>query len=241
MRKPYGIVAALGLYIYLSVCLCSVQPLQAQELQEQELQEQEPQSQPTVDAPPSGPRQALDAIHQDLLEVRFERALTGIEALLGDASLALAGRAEALVLRSQAHVALGDLAAAEADYGEILRIRPGYTPESSVTPKKAMERFKKMQARWVARLAVTIDPPEALLTVDGVAVVLDSDSSVALTTGRHVRCGNRSCATRSCARPEASFPSRCVLHRAASRPIAACARRLRRRARFQHHRFRFPE
>jgi hypothetical protein len=64
----------------------------------------------------SAEREALDAIHRDLIELRFEEALAGVEALLGSNQLSSNDRAEALVLRAQGHVAFGDLKAAEEDY-----------------------------------------------------------------------------------------------------------------------------
>ncbi len=128
---------------------------------------------------------ALDAIHEDLVGLRFEKALAAIEALLGDTSLSVARRAQALVLRAQTHVAFGDLNAAEADYRAILELRPGYVPEPSLTPSKAMKRFDRVQAKMIGRLAIVLDPEDARLEVDGVEIVPTADGGVPLLAGEH--------------------------------------------------------
>ena len=69
-----------------------------------------------------------------------------------------AERGEALVLRAQTHVAFGDLDAAEADYRQILELRPGYEPAPSLTPEKALVRFRKVQASTVGHVVVELDP-----------------------------------------------------------------------------------
>ncbi len=135
--------------------------------------------------PPDAAASALDAIHEDLVELRFEKALASIEALLGDTSLSESRRAEALVLRGQTHVAFGDLKAAEADYRAILELRPGYVPEPSLTPSKAMKRFDRVQAKMIGRLAIVLDPEDARLVVDGVEIVPTAEGGVPLLAGEH--------------------------------------------------------
>jgi hypothetical protein len=94
-------------------------------------------------------------------------------------------RAEALVLRAQTHVAFGDLDAAEDDFAEILRMRPGYAPDPSLTPRKAMERFERVRADLVGALRVDSDPPDARLFLDGLAVVPDGNGLVRLLAGEY--------------------------------------------------------
>lgn len=130
-------------------------------------------------------RRSLDAIHDDLVQLRFEKALAGIEALLGEPTLDEADRAEALILRSQTHVAFGDMAAAEQDYREILALRPAYEPDESLTPKKARERFDRARAETVGRLLPSVDPPAARLVVDGREVGGDPAGGLWLVAGSH--------------------------------------------------------
>lgn len=131
-------------------------------------------------------RPLLDAIRDDLVELRFEQALAAIEALLGQPELREAERGEALVLRSQTHVAFGDLEAAEEDWKLILRMRPGYLPDSSLTPSKAMARFEKIRKTLVGSLALTLDPPDARVVVDGLEVGSGPEQPIPLLAGEHV-------------------------------------------------------
>jgi hypothetical protein len=127
----------------------------------------------------------IDSIRDDLVELRFEKALAAIEALMGEPDMSEAERAELLVLRSQAHVAFGDLDAAERDFGEILTTRPGFAPDSSLTPKKAMDRFKKVQSATIGWLEVEIDPPDARLIVNGRQIAPGPGGLLALLAGEH--------------------------------------------------------
>jgi len=136
-------------------------------------------------APDSAARAALDAIHQDLIELRFEQALASLEALLGSNKLTEDDRVEALVLRAQGHVAFGDLKAAEQDYRDILALRPGFVPDPSMTPRKAQERFVKVQAALVGRVVLRMLPPDAEVTVDGRPVIVGPEGEVTLLAGEH--------------------------------------------------------
>jgi len=137
---------------------------------------------------PSAPSARLDPIREQLVQARFEAALAAIDALLRDPTLTPADRTEAFVLRGQAHGAFGELDAAERDYREILKLRPGYRPVESLTPPKALQRFRKVRAETVGRLRFALDPQEARVSVDGVAAVSDESGVVyALAGERTVR------------------------------------------------------
>lgn len=140
---------------------------------------------PGVAQEEEGSRELLDAIREDLVELRFEKALAGIEALLGEPGMSEAERAEALILRAQAHVAFGDLDGAEEDYREILRMRPAYEPDTSLTPNKAMVRFEKARDELVGRLRVKMSPADAALSVDGRHAVPTGEGIVSLLAGEH--------------------------------------------------------
>lgn len=134
---------------------------------------------------PTAARERLDAVRQDLVGLEFEKALAALEGLLADATLTEGERTEAWILRAQTYVAYGDLDAAVRDYGEILKRRPAYVPDPALTPKKALERFEKLQRATVGRLALLLDPPDARLRVDGRPVELDADAGVPLLAGRY--------------------------------------------------------
>jgi hypothetical protein len=130
-------------------------------------------------------RRSLDAIHADLVELRFEQALSAIEALLGSNELLEDDRVEALVLRAQGHVAFGDLKAAEQDYRDILSLRAGFVPDPSMTPRKALERFEKVQAAMIGRVILRMLPPDADVTVDGRPIPVGAEGEIALVAGEH--------------------------------------------------------
>jgi hypothetical protein len=131
---------------------------------------------------------ALDEIRRDLAELRFEEALSSIEAFLADPRHEDEDRVEALILRSQAHVYYGDLDAAETDYRELLALRPAYAPEASLTPPKAMSRFEKVRDATVGSIRLTVEPPDAAVTVDDREVRLSADGSIRVLAGeRSVR------------------------------------------------------
>jgi hypothetical protein len=125
----------------------------------------------------------LDEIRQDLAELRFEEALSSIEAFMADPRLTDEDRIEALILRSQAHVSYGDLDAAEKDYRELLALRPAYAPEASLTSPKAMSRFTKVRDKMVGTIRLTLDPPNATILVDGREVLVSADGKLLALAG----------------------------------------------------------
>lgn len=133
-----------------------------------------------------GARLALDAIHRDLIELRFEEALAGVEALLGSNQLSANERAEALVLRAQGHVAFGDLKAADEDYRQILGLRPGFVPDPSMTPRKVLARFAKIQDSMIGRVTLRLFPGDATVTVDGRPVTPGPEGELPLLAGEHL-------------------------------------------------------
>lgn len=137
-------------------------------------------------------RRTLDAVHEDLVALRFEKALATIETLLAEPGLAQGDRIEALVLRAQAHVAYGKLAQAERDYRDILQLRPGYVPDPGLTPSKAMARFEKVRRSLVGTILLALDPPEATVEVDGRETVPGADGRLPVLAGdRRVWAGRR--------------------------------------------------
>lgn len=127
---------------------------------------QEPSAEPSeapTRADAATPRQLLDAIREDLVGLRFEKALAALEPLMVSPALSEEERVEAMVLRSQTRAAFGDLDATEEDYRQILLRRPGWAPDSSLTPRKAMDRFESVSAKLIGRVKIVLDPADAAL------------------------------------------------------------------------------
>jgi tetratricopeptide (TPR) repeat protein len=131
------------------------------------------------------PRSVLHRIREDLIALELERVLAAIEAFLARPDLDPVMRAEVVVLRSQAHVAFGDLDAAEQDYREILRMRPEFVPDLSLTPQKGMERFQRARAATVGDVVIDVEPADARLEIDGREVTLPAGGKLPMVAGEH--------------------------------------------------------
>ncbi len=128
----------------------------------------------------------LDIIREDLAALRFEKALSALETFLADSSATESQRADALILRAEAHVASGALDRAEEDYREILALEPWFEPDRSLTPKKAVVRFDKVRASTVGVVRLDLDPPDAKLFVDGRPTPRAPDGSLPMLAGSRV-------------------------------------------------------
>ena len=166
----------------------------SQEPQEDPADNPPEDSTPTEDvvaAAPATPRELLDAIREDLVELRFEKALAALESLVTSPSLSEDERVEAMVLRSQTHAAFGDFESAEESYRQILLRRPGWAPDRSLTPKKAMARFEVVRDGLIGRVRFVLDPADATLWIDG-REQLDTPEPLPLIAGTHtVRAARR--------------------------------------------------
>jgi hypothetical protein len=128
-------------------------------------------------------RSELDAIRDQLVALEIEKALYALNAILERPELTEATRVDVLDLRAQAHVASDDLDAAEIDYRALLALRAGYAPSREVTSKKAMDRFLRIQASMVGAVRVDLDPPDAMLAVDGRPVSVSADGVLPAVAG----------------------------------------------------------
>jgi hypothetical protein len=122
---------------------------------------------------PAAEAQALESIRGQIVALDLEKALGAIKALVERSDVSLDTRADALDLRAQAHVASDDLGAAEKDFRAILELRPDYTPHPDLFTKRALERFTRVRTATVGSVHVDVDPPDAILSLDGRPVVRD--------------------------------------------------------------------
>lgn len=139
----------------------------------------------SADAAESPIRGMLDQARLDLVELRFEQALVSLGALLSRTDLTPSERIEGWVVRSEAHVAFGDLEAAEEDYRQLLRLQPAFAPDASLIPGKAMERFRRVRGSLVGQLAVELQPVDAQLSIDGLPIELTPGLELPMLAGEH--------------------------------------------------------
>lgn len=134
----------------------------------------------------------LSSVRDDLIQLRLEEALATLEDLLGRTDLRKQDRAEAWILRSRAHVAFGDLHAAIDDYREVLSLRPGFRPESSLVTPEAEKRFNQLRAEMISTLKLDIQPADAVLIIDGEMILPSATGTVAVLAGsRRIRLTKR--------------------------------------------------
>ena len=126
---------------------------------------------------------AIEAIRAKLVALDIEGTVAAVDALLAKGELPDATRVEALDLRAQAHVAGGELDAAERDFRAILPLRPDYAPRAELFGKKGMERFGRVQASMVGTVHVDRTPPDASLVVDGRPVAEDTPGTFKAIAG----------------------------------------------------------
>lgn len=131
----------------------------------------------------SGSPHPLDLVSANLSALRFERALEDLGQFLSSTEPDDPERLRALVLRSQANVALGRFDAAERDYREILQLRPGFRPDAAATPRRAMDRFEKVSRELVGRVRLALVPATARVSAGGVDLVAETDGTIALLAG----------------------------------------------------------
>ena len=109
----------------------------------------------------------VDQLREDLVQLRLEKVLADSDTVLREAGLQEDARTEVWILRSQAHVALGDLDAAARDFEEILRARPGFEPEPTLMTPAATKRFDALRKRMIGTLRIEVTPRDARVVVDG--------------------------------------------------------------------------
>lgn len=126
-------------------------------------------------------RDELAAIREDLVQLRLEQVLADTDALLANAELPLVTRIEAWSLRSQAHVASGDLDAAANDFRELVLLDPDFAPEPSLMTPDATRRFENVRDRIVGAVRFDVRPSDATL------VLRDRDRRVPLRPDALVR------------------------------------------------------
>jgi hypothetical protein len=127
----------------------------------------------------------LQVIRDDLIQLQLEKALAGLDVLMARTDLSRIDRAEGWILRGRAHVAFGDLDAAENDYREVLNLRPDFEPEGSLITPKAADRFNRLRAAMVGTLRIVIMPGGTSLYIDDEERVPTAEGTLAVLAGSH--------------------------------------------------------
>lgn len=127
----------------------------------------------------------LAAARAQLEAAKFEEALDTLKGLLARPELPPDLRLEARILRSQALVAVGETGKAEAEWAEILGERPGFRPDPSGVPQKALKRFEALRAAKVGTVRLNLDPTDAGLALDGRSARRDPDGTLPVLAGTH--------------------------------------------------------
>jgi len=137
-------------------------------------------------APQGDAASSLEAIRAKVVALDLEGAVAAADALLARPGIDDDTRVGALDLRAQAHVAAGELDAAERDYRSLLTLRADYAPRPELTGKRGMERFARVGSSMIGTIAVALDPTDGVLTVDGRAVRRDASGLVKAVAGDRV-------------------------------------------------------
>jgi len=133
--------------------------------------------------PPADPLEPIRAL---LVELKFEQALAQLELLLDDAAaLSPETTFAALELRSQTFAALGEFDSALADYRQLLMFNPGWRPDRTATPKKAMSRYEDLRDEMIGTIELALTPEEAFVVLDGVALGV-ATAPLELLAGEHL-------------------------------------------------------
>ncbi|HET8946889.1 MAG TPA: PEGA domain-containing protein, partial [Candidatus Polarisedimenticolia bacterium] len=92
--------------------------------------------------------------------------------------------AAAYDLRARAQFNLGNAAAAEADFGALLRIDPSYAIDRQTLSPKVVDLFDRVRARTVGILDLKVDPSRARVRIDGDPVE-STPEGIGVLSGTH--------------------------------------------------------
>lgn len=137
---------------------------------------------PTATPPEVAPTDPLEEIRALVLDLEFEAALAALRSRL-DGGASDPSRADALALRAEIHVSLGNLDAAERDYRELLGLRPRFRPDPTRTPEKVLERFERIREASVGSVRIATVPEGAALRIDGELATPDAEGRFVLPAG----------------------------------------------------------
>jgi len=86
-------------------------------------------------------------------------------------------------MRARAYFNLGNAKAAEADFGSLIRLNPGYAIDRQTLSPKVVDLFDRVRARVAGTLVLQVDPPQARVTVDNDPIEPNERAHAALLAG----------------------------------------------------------
>ena len=89
-------------------------------------------------------------------------------------------------MRGRAHFNLGNVKGAEADFGSLVRLNPGYAIDRQTLSPKVVDLFDRVRGRIAGILVLQLDPPKARLVVDGDPVEPHDAGKFAVLSGNHL-------------------------------------------------------
>lgn len=112
---------------------------------------------------------SLRAARETALQA-YDRLLGRLEDLRREGELSPTAHdtlTDALAERAAVLFTLGETEAAEAELDRLLELAPAFVLDSEKTPEELLERFEKLRDERIGRLAVTAEPPDLELRIDG--------------------------------------------------------------------------
>lgn len=89
-------------------------------------------------------------------------------------------------MRGRAHFNLGNVKGAEADFGSLVRLNPGYAIDRQTLSPKVVDLFDRVRGKIAGILVLQLDPPKARLVVDGDPVEPHAAGQFAVLSGNHL-------------------------------------------------------
>jgi hypothetical protein len=121
-----------------------------------------------ADALLAGARKLFDSLDYERALVELDKVVTLLEPRRNEAAVR-EQLAAALELRARTHFGLGATGRAREDFLTLIALLPGYELDESVSPRVAA-LFKDVRSLLVGQIALTVQPADAHVVVDGRAV-----------------------------------------------------------------------
>jgi tetratricopeptide (TPR) repeat protein len=127
-------------------------------------------------------KQLFDALDYEQAVPAFDRAIATLEPLAAQQVTLRPALATGYELRGRARFGLGDRDGAAADFTSLLGVNPSFAFASQVSPR-VVALLDEVKAATLGTLALTVDPSDALLEVNGMAFTAAVSGGVPVRAG----------------------------------------------------------